>query len=136
MFYDEKERKALGFTSSLCASALCCHGFTYRQLTCATTRRSRDLGEERVCTEEVLFSRGRRQAYDVLTTLTRGVPGSSEVKNLPANAGDMGSIARWGRPPPRGGHGNPLQCFYLGNPMDREAWWATVHGIEKELDTT
>ena len=98
MFYDEKERKALGFSSSLCPSALCCHGFTYRQLTCSTTRRSRDLGEERVCTEELLFRRGRRQAYDVLTTLSRGIPGGSEVKN-PAFAGDMGSIARWGRAP-------------------------------------
>ena len=55
------------------------------------------------------------------------------VKNLPANAGDIrdaGSILQLGRSP-GGGHGNPLQCSYLDNPMDREAWWAKVHGIAK-----
>ena len=53
------------------------------------------------------------------------------VKNLPANAGDMrdaGSIPGWGRSP-GGGHDNPLQYSCLENPMDRGAWWATVHGI-------
>ena len=30
----------------------------------------------------------------------------------------------------------PLQYSCLGNPMDREAWWATVHGVAKELDMT
>ena len=30
-----------------------------------------------------------------------------------------------------GGHGNPLQYFCLENPMDRRAWWVTVHGITK-----
>ena len=30
---------------------------------------------------------------------------------------------------PRGGNGNPLQCSRLKNPMDREAWWATVHRV-------
>ena len=38
--------------------------------------------------------------------------------------------------PPEGGHGNPLQYSCLENPMDRGAWWATVHGVAKELDTT
>ena len=33
------------------------------------------------------------------------------------------------------GNGNPLQYSCLGNPMDREAWWATVHEVAKELDT-
>ena len=32
---------------------------------------------------------------------------------------------------PRGGNGNTLQYFCLGNPMDRGAWWATVHGVAK-----
>ena len=37
----------------------------------------------------------------------------------------------WGRVP-GGGHGNPHQYFCLGeNPMDRGAWWVTVHGVEK-----
>ena len=55
------------------------------------------------------------------------------VKNPPANAGDIrdaGSIPGLGRFPGLGeGHGNPLQCSCLENPMDREAWWATVHGV-------
>ena len=58
------------------------------------------------------------------------------VKNLPVNAGDlrhMGSIPELGRYPGRG-HGNPFQYSYLGNPMDRGAWWATVHGVTKESD--
>ena len=59
------------------------------------------------------------------------------VKNPPANAGDVkdvGSIPGLGRSP-GGGSGNPLQYSSLENPMDRGAWWATVHGIEKGLDT-
>ena len=32
---------------------------------------------------------------------------------------------------PGGGHGNPLQCSCLENPMDRGAWWAKVHGVTK-----
>ena len=55
------------------------------------------------------------------------------VKNLPASAGDardVGSIP-WSRRSPRGGHGNPLQYSYLENPMNRGAWWATVHGVTK-----
>ena len=50
-----------------------------------------------------------------------GFPGVSVVKNLPANAGDAGSIPGSGRFPGEG-NGNPLQCFSLGNPMDRGAW--------------
>ena len=44
--------------------------------------------------------------------------------------GDAGSIPGWGRCP-GGGHGNPLQYSYLENPMDRGAWWATVHRVAK-----
>ena len=43
------------------------------------------------------------------------------VKNLPANAGDPGSIPGSGRSP-GGGNGNPLQHSCLENPMDRGAW--------------
>jgi len=46
------------------------------------------------------------------------------VKSLPANAGAMGFIPGSGISP-GGGNGNPLQYSSLGNPMDREAWWAT-----------
>ena len=57
------------------------------------------------------------------------------VKNLPANAGNDGSIPGSGRYPAEG-NGNPLQYPYLGNPMDRGAWRATVLGVSKGLDMT
>ena len=58
-----------------------------------------------------------------------GFPGGSVVKNLPANAGDVGSIPGLGRS--LGGNDNPLQDSCLGNPMDRGAWRAIVHGFTK-----
>ena len=57
-----------------------------------------------------------------------GFPGGSEINNLPANSGDKGLIPGLGMSP-REGNGNPLQYSCLGNPMDRGAWWATVHGV-------
>ena len=58
-----------------------------------------------------------------------GFPDSSVVKNLPANAGDSGSIPGSGRCPAEG-NGNPLQYPCLGNPLDRGTWWATVYGLQ------
>ena len=55
------------------------------------------------------------------------------VKNPPADAGDVrdaSSIPGSGRSPGEG-HSNPLQYSCLENPMDREAWQATVHGVAK-----
>ena len=55
------------------------------------------------------------------------------IKNPPANAGDIrdvGLIPGSGRSL-GGGHSNPLQYSCLENPMDRGAWWATVHGVTK-----
>ena len=57
------------------------------------------------------------------------------VQNLPANAGEVGSIPRSGRSPGEG-NGNPLQYSCLGNPRDRGAWQAIVHGVAEELDMT
>ena len=57
------------------------------------------------------------------------------IKNLPANAGDKGSIPGLGRSPGEG-NGNPPQYSSLGNPMDRGAWLAIVHGVTKESDMT
>ena len=53
-----------------------------------------------------------------------GFPGSSVVKNPPANAGKLGSVPGLGRSPGEG-HGNSLQYSCLGNSMDRGAWWTT-----------
>ena len=63
--------------------------------------------------------------------------GASQVvlvlKNPPANAGDIrdAGLIPGLRRSLGGGHGNPLQYSCLENPMDRGAWWATVHGVAK-----
>ena len=64
-----------------------------------------------------------------------GLPGGSVVKNLPASAGDAGSISGSGRSP-REGNGSPFQYSCLGHRMGRGAWWAAVHGAAKESDFT
>jgi len=51
-------------------------------------------------------------------------------KNPPANAGDLSSIPVSGRSPGEG-NGNLLQHSCLGNPKDRGAWQATIHGVAK-----
>ena len=62
-----------------------------------------------------------------------GFSSDSVIRNLPANEGgteDVGSIPGSGRSP-GAGNGNPLQYSCLENPMDREAWQATVHRVAK-----
>ena len=58
----------------------------------------------------------------------------AQVKNIPANAGDGTWFDPW--VPSSGGNGNPLKYSCLGNPMDRRAQLATVHGVTKESDMT
>ena len=67
--------------------------------------------------------------------LRLGFPGGSVVKNPPANAGHVGSVSGLARSP-GGGNGSPLQYSCLGNPMDREAWQATVCGVANDSDKT
>ena len=55
---------------------------------------------------------------------------TGEAHGMPTNAGDVSLIPGLGRSP-RGGNGNPLQYSCLGNPVDRGAWWATVHGVRE-----
>ena len=55
---------------------------------------------------------------------------SSVGKESAFSAGELRSIPGSGRSPGEG-NDNPLQYSYLGNPRDREAWWATVHGVAK-----
>ena len=59
-----------------------------------------------------------------------GFPVSSDGKEFACNAGDLGLILRLGRSSGEE-NGNPLQYSCLENPMDRGAWWATVHGVTK-----
>ena len=67
--------------------------------------------------------------------------GGPMVKNPPHNAGDardsrdVGSIPGWGRSPGVE-NGTTLQYSFLGDPMDRRAWWATVCEIPKNQDMT
>ena len=55
-------------------------------------------------------------------------PGGSDGKASACVAGDQGSVPGWGRSPGEG-NGKPLQYSCLENPMDRGAWYATVHGV-------
>ena len=64
----------------------------------------------------------------------QGFSGDSDSKESACNAGDLGLIPGSGRSPGEG-NGYPLQCSCLENPMDRGAWWATVHGVA-ESDAT
>ena len=70
----------------------------------------------------------RHTMMDIINTAV--LPGGSEDKASACNAGDPGSIPGLGRSPGEG-NGNPLQYSCLENPMDRGAWWATVHGVAK-----
>ena len=62
-----------------------------------------------------------------------GFPRGLDGKASAYNTGDPGSIPGLGRFSGEG-NGNPLQYSYLGNPLYRGAWWATIHGIAKESD--
>ena len=66
-----------------------------------------------------------------------GSPGGTVIKNPPANAGEMWVRSLGWEDPLEKENGNPLQYFFfLGSPMDRGDWQATVHGGRKELDMT
>ena len=60
-------------------------------------------------------------------------PGISDNKESASNAGDSGWIPGSGMSPGKG-NGHPFQYSCLGNPMDRGAWRAIVHGVAKESD--
>ena len=84
-------------------------------------------------------SDGKASVYDVgdpgsipgkMSDNILGFPGGSEVKASACNVGNLGSIPGLGRSSGEG-NGNPLQYSGLENPMERGAWWATVHGIAK-----
>ena len=68
--------------------------------------------------------------HEIRRRLLLAVPSGSDGEASAYSAGDLGLIPGSGRSPGEG-HGNPLQYFYLGNSMDRGAWWPTVHGVTK-----
>ena len=73
---------------------------------------------------------GRTESDTTEVTYQNGFPGSLDSKASAYNAGDPGPIPGSGRSLGEG-NGNPLQYSCLENPMDRGAWWATVHGVAK-----
>ena len=73
--------------------------------------------------------------YNHITHFPGSFPVGSAVKNLFANAGDVDLIPESGRSPGEG-NGNPLQYSCLEHSTERGAWWATVHRVIKESDTT
>ena len=78
-----------------------------------------------------LFDKGRYWQYCMFSYLfSCGFPGGSDGKDSAYNARNPGLIPGSGRFP-REGNGNPFQYTCLENPMDREGWQATVHGVAK-----
>ena len=74
--------------------------------------------------------RGRKESDTTERLHFRASVVAQMVKCLAYNAGDLGSIPGAVRSSGEG-NGNPLQYSCLENPMDGEAWWATVHGVAK-----
>ena len=70
------------------------------------------------------------QSVEILFPSHQGFPGGTEDKVSACNAGDLSLIPGLGRSPGEV-NGNPLQYSCQENPMDRWAWWATVHGVAK-----
>jgi len=58
-----------------------------------------------------------------------GFPGGSDSKESSCNAGDLGSILGWEDPLEEGGTHSSILTWRI--PMDRETWWATVHGSQR-----
>ena len=79
------------------------------------------------------FGTERCTPFTLHTKGTQGVSGGASGKESTCKTGDMGPIPGSGRSS-GGGHGNPLQYSCLENPMDRGAWWATVHGVTKSQE--
>ena len=65
-----------------------------------------------------------------VVAIVMGFPGGSHSTKSACNAEDLGLIPGLGRSPGEG-NGNPLQYSGLENPMDRDAWQATVHEVTK-----
>ena len=75
----------------------------------------------------------QRNKFSGFKSLYSGSHLALMVKNLPVNVGYIrdSSLISGLVQFPRGGDGNPLQYSCLGNPMDRGAWWLTVHRVVK-----
>ena len=76
-------------------------------------------------TSRVLVLLGVQQDVGILYVVS-----GSDGKESACNTGDPDSIPGSGRSP-GGGYGNPLQYFCQENPIDRRAWWVTIHRFAK-----
>ena len=88
-------------------------------------------------TDKVFWYMKLLETFKDVLYIRVGLPGGSAGKEFACNAGDPSSIPGSRRSLGEG-NGNPLQCSWLGNPMYRGAWQATVHGVtknEKRLST-
>ena len=84
------------------------------------------IGDPTQCSAETKMGRkSQNEGICVYRGLPRWLGGKE-------SAGDMGLIPGLGRSPGER-NSNPLQYPCLGNPSDRGAWWATVHGVAKEV---
>ena len=79
-----------------------------------------DLNTAELCAISLIICTGLK--------LLKDFPGGSDGKASAYSVGEPGSIPGLGRSPGEG-NGTPLQYSGLENPMDRGAWWATVHGV-------
>ena len=73
--------------------------------------------------------------FDAIPISFVGFAGGTEDKESACNSETQVLSLGQGDPPGEG-NGNPLQYPCLGNPMERRAWWTTVHGVTKESDMT
>ena len=73
---------------------------------------------------------GKPSLFILCLVVVWGFPGGSDNKESACNAGDLGLIPGSGRSPGEA-NGNPVQYSCLENRMDRGAWQAAVHGLEK-----
>ena len=97
---------------------------------CGTDSGYSSLWTQRTSSIQSLWGPKHKSSFLNVLKYLMGFPGGSVIKNLPASAGDAGSIPGLGRSP-REGNDNPFLYSCLENSMDRRAWWATVHGVAK-----
>ena len=102
----------------------------WNYFSCCFSRTSKELT---TCFMSIMpFSQCRHSSLALLRHWAEilGFSGGSDGKESTCNSGDPGLIPGSGRSPGEE-NGNPLQCSCLENPIDRGAWWAAVHGLEK-----
>ena len=108
---------------------LACSHFSVCRLHFQKQLKEKNLAGEFSCGNSVSPALNRmKESLTMILNNLMGLPRWLSDKESFCSAGDVGSIPGWARYP-REGNGLPLQDSCLENPMDRRAWWATVHGV-------